>query len=79
MTFLVGPDAAGFLFPLVKAIEVAAGVALLTNRFVPLALTVLAPIIIAIAGFHLVLAPSYPMVVTPPSGSVIAVRLPPLS
>ena len=35
-----------------------AGVLLLTGRFVPLALAVLAPIVINIVGFHLFLEPS---------------------
>jgi uncharacterized membrane protein YphA (DoxX/SURF4 family) len=48
----------GYFFPLLKAIEVAAGIALLSGRLVPLALTVLAPIIVNIVGFHLFLAPS---------------------
>lgn len=59
--FIEGLMSSGFVFPLIKAIEVAAGLALLTNRFVPLALTVLAPILINIAGFHFLLAPSYGM------------------
>lgn len=60
-TFLGGLTAAGYVFPLIKAIEVAAGVALLSNRFVPLALTLLAPIIVNIAAFHFLLAPSFGM------------------
>jgi uncharacterized membrane protein YphA (DoxX/SURF4 family) len=59
LPFVTGLGAAGYLMPMVKAIEVLAGLALLSNRFVPLALTLLAPIIINIAGFHYVLAPSY--------------------
>jgi len=50
--------ASGYLFPLLAAVEVVAGVLLLGNRFVPLALAVLAPIVINIVGFHLFLAPS---------------------
>jgi uncharacterized membrane protein YphA (DoxX/SURF4 family) len=50
--------ASGYLFPLLKTIEVLAGLALLSGRLVPLALTVLAPIIVNILGFHLFLAPS---------------------
>src|SRR3954454_8108002 len=50
--------ASGYLFPLLKATEVVAGLLLLSGRFVPLALAVLAPIIINIVGFHLFLAPS---------------------
>jgi hypothetical protein len=57
--FIEGLMASGFVFPLIKVIEVTAGIALLTNRFVPLALTLLAPIIIAITGFHFLLAPAY--------------------
>lgn len=49
--------ASGYLFPLLKVTEVVAGVALLANRFVPLALAVLAPIVINIVGFHAFLAP----------------------
>lgn len=47
----------GFL-TLVKAIELAAGLLLLGNRFVPLALTLLAPILVGIAAFHILLAPA---------------------
>lgn len=61
LAFLGGLMAGGYVFPLIKAIEVAAGVALLANRFVPLALTLLAPIIVNIAAFHFLLAPSYGM------------------
>ena len=50
--------ATGYFFPLLKATEVLAGLALLGNRFVPLALTVLAPITLHIALFHTFLAPS---------------------
>jgi uncharacterized membrane protein YphA (DoxX/SURF4 family) len=50
--------ASGYLFPLLKATEVVAGLLLLGGFFVPLALAVLAPIVINIVGFHLFLAPS---------------------
>jgi uncharacterized membrane protein YphA (DoxX/SURF4 family) len=50
--------ASGYLFPLLKTLEVLAGIALLSGRLVPLALSVLAPIIVNILGFHLFLAPS---------------------
>jgi uncharacterized membrane protein YphA (DoxX/SURF4 family) len=50
--------ASGYLFPLLKVTEVAAGLLLLANRFVPLALAVLAPIVVNIVGFHLFLAPA---------------------
>lgn len=61
LVFLGGLMAGGYVFPLIKAIEIAAGVALLANRFVPLALTLLAPIIVNIAAFHFLLAPGYAM------------------
>ena len=60
--FLGGLASAGYFFPLLKGTEVAAGVLLLSNRFVPLALTVLAPIVVNIAAFHVFLAPSPVMV-----------------
>jgi uncharacterized membrane protein YphA (DoxX/SURF4 family) len=50
--------ASGYLFPLLKATEVVAGLLLLGGLFVPLALAVLAPIVINIVGFHLFLEPS---------------------
>ena len=50
--------ATGYLWPLVKGTEVFAGALLLSGRFVPLALTLLAPVLVNILGFHLFLAPS---------------------
>jgi uncharacterized membrane protein YphA (DoxX/SURF4 family) len=50
--------ASGYLFQLLKTIEVAAGLLLLGGFFVPLALAVLAPIVINIVSFHLFLEPS---------------------
>ena len=48
----------GYLFPLIKGTEVTAGALLLANRFVPLALVVIAPVIVNIVAFHAFLAPS---------------------
>jgi hypothetical protein len=48
----------GYMFPLIKGTEVAVGAALLANRFVPLALVVIAPVIVNIFAFHAFLAPS---------------------
>ena len=48
----------GYLFPVLKATQVVAGAMLLSGRFVPLALALLAPIILNIVGFHLFLAPA---------------------
>jgi hypothetical protein len=50
--------ATGYMFPLIKGTEVVAGALLLSNRFVPLALVLLAPVIVNIALFHFVLAPA---------------------
>jgi len=50
--------ATGYMFPLIKGTEVIASLLLLSNRFVPLALAMLAPVIVNIVGFHAFLAPS---------------------
>jgi len=56
--FVGGLGASGYFFPLLKGTEVIAGLLLLGNRYVPLALTVLAPIVVNIVAFHAFLAPS---------------------
>jgi putative oxidoreductase len=48
---------AGYFFPLLKVTEIVAGALLLAGVIVPFALTLLAPIIVNIAAFHLLLAP----------------------
>jgi uncharacterized membrane protein YphA (DoxX/SURF4 family) len=48
----------GYMFPLIKGTEVTVGALLLANRFVPLALVLLAPVIVNIVLFHAFLAPS---------------------
>ncbi|MCE9618964.1 MAG: DoxX family membrane protein [Planctomycetes bacterium] len=48
----------GFMFPLVAGTQVLVGILLLANRFVPLALVLIAPIIVVIVTFHLFLAPT---------------------
>jgi uncharacterized membrane protein YphA (DoxX/SURF4 family) len=50
--------ATGYLFVLVKVVEVTSGVLLLSGRFVPLALALLAPIVVNIIFFHAFLAPA---------------------
>jgi hypothetical protein len=64
--FVGGLGASGYFFPLLKGTEVVAGLLLLSNRFVPLALTVLAPIVVNIVAFHAFLAPgiALPLVIT---------------
>jgi hypothetical protein len=56
--FMGGLGATGYFFPLLKGTEVVAGLLLLGNRYVPLALTVLAPIVLNIVLFHAFLAPA---------------------
>jgi len=48
----------GYLMALVKATEIGVGLLLLSNRFVPLALAIAAPIVLNIVLFHAVLAPA---------------------
>ncbi len=43
----------GYLWPIIGGIELLAGIALLTGRFIPLSLIVLAPITLNILLFHL--------------------------
>ena len=50
--------ATGYMFPLIKGTEVAASLLLLSNRFVPLALALLAPVLVNIVAFHAFLAPA---------------------
>ncbi|HTA88872.1 MAG TPA: DoxX family protein [Polyangiaceae bacterium] len=56
--FLGAMLATGYLFPLVKGTEVLAGLLFLSNRYVPLALAVLAPVLINIVAFHVFLEPA---------------------
>jgi hypothetical protein len=49
---------AGYMFPMVMGTQLLVGVLLLLNRFVPLALALLAPVVVNIVAFHVFLAPS---------------------
>ncbi|CAM2009885.1 hypothetical protein [Acanthopleuribacter pedis] len=66
--FLGAMAAAGYFFPFVKVVEIVGGLMLLTNRFVPLALVMLAPIIVNIFALHLFLQPAQ----LPMSGAMMA-------
>jgi hypothetical protein len=57
-TFVGGLAATGYFFPLLKGTEVIAGLLLLGNRYLRLALVVLAPIVVNIVAFHAFLAPA---------------------
>lgn len=48
----------GYFFPILAVSEVLAGALLLVGWFVPLALLILAPIVLQILAFHFVLAPA---------------------
>src|SRR6478736_2832417 len=62
LAFMGGLASTGYFFPLLKATEVAGGVLLLAG-FVPIALTLLAPVIVNIVAFHTFLAPgNWPVV-----------------
>lgn len=56
MQFIGGFAATGLL-TLIKGVEIAAGLMLVANRFVGLALALLAPILVGIVGYHASLAP----------------------
>ncbi|NUP05921.1 MAG: DoxX family protein [Polyangiaceae bacterium] len=56
--FIGGLVTSGYMFPLIKGTEVLAAIALLSNRFSPLALIVLAPVTVNIVLFHAILAPA---------------------
>jgi uncharacterized membrane protein YphA (DoxX/SURF4 family) len=49
--------ATGYFFPVLKITEIVSGALLLSGLFVPLALILLAPIVVQIFLFHAVLAP----------------------
>lgn len=48
----------GFLWPMMKAIQIIAGILLLINYYVPLALLLLAPLIVIIFCMHLFINPA---------------------
>ncbi len=52
MGAFLGAIVAGKLLAVAKIVEIAAGLALLTNRFVPLALALLAPVLVGILVVH---------------------------
>lgn len=48
----------GYVLPLAMGVQLLSGMLLLANRFVPLALVLLAPVVVNILAFHVFLAPS---------------------
>ena len=55
--FLGGLASSGYFFPFLKGTEVLMGALLLSNLFVPLALIILAPVLLNIFLYHFFLAP----------------------
>lgn len=57
LTYMTGLMATGYFLPMLKFFEVISGVLLLSGFYVPLALTILAPINLNIFLLHVMLAP----------------------
>lgn len=58
VAFNTGMMKTGYMFPLVAGTQALVGALLLLNRFVPLALALLAPFIVNALAFHIFLVPS---------------------
>ena len=56
--YLDALDAAVYVMPIVKGLEVLCGALLLIGLFVPLALTLLAPLVVNFLGYHVMLDPA---------------------
>jgi putative oxidoreductase len=55
--FMAGLGASGYFFPFLKATEICCGILLIIGKRIPLALLILAPILLNIILFHLFLSP----------------------
>ena len=58
LAFAIALATSGYMMQLIAGTQLVAGVLLLSNRFVPLALALLAPVVVNIVAFHAFLAPS---------------------
>jgi uncharacterized membrane protein YphA (DoxX/SURF4 family) len=58
VAFFTGLMNTGYMLPLIAGTQVIVGALLLLNRFVPLALVLIAPVIVHIVAYHLFLEPS---------------------
>ncbi len=65
VAYMTGLGASGFFFPVLKGVEILCGLALLTGIFAPLALVILAPIVVQIFLFHAMLTPGLQNLVLP--------------
>jgi uncharacterized membrane protein YphA (DoxX/SURF4 family) len=64
LDFMMGLTKVGYFWPLLRGLEVLIGIALISGRFVPLALAVLAPISLHIFLFHaFILAANLPLAI----------------
>ena len=58
MAFFTGLMKSGYMIPLIFGTQTLVGALLLVNRFVPLALALIAPVIVNIIAFHIFLSPA---------------------
>ena len=58
LDFLDALARSGFMMPLIGTTQLVAGIFLIVNRFVPLALALLAPFLVNSIAFHVVLEPT---------------------
>lgn len=58
LAFLGALTKSGYMLPLLAGTQSIVGALLLSNRFVPLALALIAPVVVNIVAFHLFLSPS---------------------
>jgi hypothetical protein len=58
MAFMGGMMKTGYMMPLISGTQLLVGVLLLANLFVPLALALIAPVIVNIILFHVFLSPA---------------------
>jgi uncharacterized membrane protein YphA (DoxX/SURF4 family) len=58
MAFVGGLMKSGYMFPLIAGTQLLVGVLLLLNRFVPLALVLIMPVLVNIIAFHVFLQPA---------------------
>ncbi|MEO7215912.1 hypothetical protein [Mucilaginibacter sp.] len=56
--FVAGLKGVGYFYPMMKAIQIAAGLALMFNRYAPFAAVVVFPISLNVLLFHTILVPS---------------------
>jgi hypothetical protein len=58
MDFSMALGKTGYMMPMISLVECIVGLMLLTNRYVPLALTLIAPLLVNIILFHAFLQPA---------------------